>query len=465
MVFSRFRLVMFLRIALIALTMVGVVWSVSMDEPMVGLAAILTMLVVAQLWSTIRYAESITREMTRFLQAVQSEDFTQNFDQKRMGEPFLQLGQALKSVSDRFRSIRAEKEGHDQYVQSVIRQVGTGLISFDHQGDVRLINNAAKSLLGIRQLKHIDQLDQVHPGMTDRFRNLEPGDRELMDTAEGQLSLYATGFTLQGEAFVTVSLQDIAQELDNERMRNELDLAHAVQQQLFPTCPPVRKGLDICGHCIPARETGGDYYDWLDGRDQQLSLIIGDVSGKGMAAAFYMTLCKGFFQSFTDSGLAPAPILEQVNALLSRTMERNRFVSVFFGTVDPGSRQLTYCRAGHNPPLLLRNGETEPEELNARGIALGLEKGLRFNTALQQDALNLAPGDILVCYTDGITEAMDNDDTQYGTGRLARVVVENRNRTATDILNAVFTDVQRFSGQPAPADDMTLIVMSIGASS
>lgn len=468
MVFSRFRVVAAIRVLLLVLTIVVAVGAFFRHPPMITAGLLIILVAVVQVIGLIRYVELVAREMDRFLLAIRTEDFTQSFQHIGLGKSFDQLGKSLKEAGDQFRNIRAEREGHYHYLQTVIRQVGTGLISFNENGDVKLMNNTAKRLLGVQRLRNIAQLSDVDPALVSLFQRLKPGDRYLFQVQHEnlpvRLSLYATSFTLRDEVFTMVSVQDIGSELDNERMRKELELAHQVQSRLFPEQKFKVEGVDLAGHCIPARETGGDYYDWFTGNSHALTLVIGDVSGKGMAAAFYMTLCKGFFQSLAESKLSPAATMAQVNQMLSGVMEKNRFVSIFLGQYDSRSGHFTYARAGHNPPILLTADSEEPRFLQARGLALGLETGQRFREAQMQESVDLRVGDLLVCYTDGITEAMDREGNQYGLERMIDVVQARRKDSAQDIMDAIFQDVLTFTAGTPQMDDMTLLILKPGAS-
>ncbi len=463
--FSRFRLEVVIRTLLLVLTLAGLVFLVLRDPPLYAAAAVITLLAIIQIWSLIGYTETVAREVTRLLQAIRSRDFTQNFGMKRLGSDFEQLADALKQVNEDFRDVRAQKESHDHYLQSVVRQVSTGLLSFNRKGDIRLLNDAAANLLNTHPVHSIYQLKRVDADLPELLQSLQPGDRKLIQLGDGeqqtQIALHASGLTLRGEHFTMVSLQDIGRELDHERLQNELKLARQVQQQLFPHKPPVIAGVDVAGHCIPARETGGDYFDWLLHPDGRVSMIIGDVSGKGMAAAFYMTLCKGVCQTLASSNVTTRDMVRQINIMLSDMMEANRFVSVFMGTLDPGSCRLTYCRAGHNPPLLIRSRNGQTEWLQARGLALGVQNDTGFSAVQTEATIQLYPGDVLVCYTDGITEAMNRNGEQFGTHRLEIAAKEQSQNSAEDILQGILRNVQAFVGDECAHDDMTLIVHAI----
>lgn len=463
--FSRFRAEVGIRVLLLTLTLSGLVLLVHREPPLYAASAVLVILAVFQVWALIRYTETVARDVTRLLQAVRSRDFTQNFGMKRLGPDFRQLTDALKQVNEDFRDIRAQKESHDHYFQSVVRQVSTGLLSFNRKGDIRLLNDAAANLLNTHPIRNVDQLKRVDRDLPTLLRLLEPGDRKLINLVNGddrtQIALHASGLTLRGEQFTMVSLQDIGRELDHERLQNELELARQVQQQLFPQKPPAIAGMEITGHCIPARETGGDYFDWLNHPDGRMSLIIGDVSGKGMAAAFYMTLCKGVCQTLASSHISTLDMVRQINTMLVETMEASRFVSVFMGTIDPETDRLTYCRAGHNPPLLIRSATGETEWLQERGLALGVESDPGFSAIQKEATVQLYPGDVLVCYTDGITEAMNQNGEQFGVHRLEQTVNGLLQKDSDTILRTIIEDVQAFVGDECAHDDMTLIVLTV----
>jgi hypothetical protein len=243
------------------------------------------------------------------------------------------------------------------------------------------------------------------------------------------------------------------------RMTRELEIARQVQMRLLPKESPFVDGFEICGACLPAKEVGGDYYDFFDLGEGRWGITIGDVSGKGVPAAIYMTLTKGIVQSQANHIQSPAEVLVRANNLLYRNIDRDSFVSLFYAILDGPKKTLTYSRAGHNPVLLYRNGTDTCQLLEADGMALGLEQGDVFYRVIQEEEIVMGAGDLLTFYTDGLTEAMNRKRQQYGEVRLAELIQRHHGRSAQDIYQAVIRDYQQFVRDMPRHDDMTLILI------
>ncbi|MGH7601201.1 MAG: PP2C family protein-serine/threonine phosphatase, partial [bacterium] len=195
---------------------------------------------------------------------------------------------------------------------------------------------------------------------------------------------------------------------EKERMKRELEIARQVQLKFLPRGLPAIKGLDVAALCIPANEVGGDYYDFVKLGDYRLGVLVGDVSGKGILAAFYMTLAKGIIKSSIQENLSPAQVLIRANQLFYENVDRGIFVSLVYGVFDLEKRTFTSARAGHNPILLLRHHEQNATFVSSQGFALGLEHGELFRRNIQEQTVVINSGDVFVFYTDGFTEAMNS---------------------------------------------------------
>jgi len=248
---------------------------------------------------------------------------------------------------------------------------------------------------------------------------------------------------------------------ERERMKKELEIARNVQIGLLPKTNPKIKGFDISGTCLPAKEVGGDYFDFVTLGPKKLGIVIGDVSGKGVPAAIYMTLTKGILQSHADDTVSPRLVLNKVNKLLYRNMEKNSFVSMFYAVLNIDEKTLTFARAGHIPGIMINQKNGAKQELNTNGIALGLEEGKVFNRMLQEKTITLSPGDTLVFYTDGFTEAMNLVHEEYGEERFVELISENRAKSAQELIEILFNTVKGFSKDVPQHDDMTVVVIKI----
>jgi sigma-B regulation protein RsbU (phosphoserine phosphatase) len=206
---------------------------------------------------------------------------------------------------------------------------------------------------------------------------------------------------------------------------------------------------------------GGDYYDFFPLDDTHLGILIGDVSGKGMSAAFYITLAKGVILSQIQQSLSPADVLCKVNKLLYDTMERGKFISLIYGVFNTATMEFTYAQAGHNP-ILHRKSDSSTEMLPARGLALGLDSGHVFNHATTNHSVHLDAGDSLILYTDGVTEAVNLSGEEFDIKGLLHSAGKN-SADSLALLQAIITDVQTFIGKAKQHDDITLVVIKNNA--
>jgi hypothetical protein len=248
---------------------------------------------------------------------------------------------------------------------------------------------------------------------------------------------------------------------ERERMQRELELAAKVQLSLLPKRQPEIPGFDIAGFSLPAKEAGGDYYDFVKLGGNKLGIAIGDVSGKGMGAAIYMTLTKGILQAHAEENVSPKIVMDKVNKLLYRTVEKNTFVSMFYAVLDVDRKKLSYSRAGHNPGILYSHQGGSTKELKSKGMALGLERGHIFRETLIEEEISLADGDLVVLYTDGLTEAMNRSRAEYGESKLVNSIKEYRELPSQRIIELVFKDIQKFTNGYPQHDDMTMVVIKI----
>lgn len=243
------------------------------------------------------------------------------------------------------------------------------------------------------------------------------------------------------------------------RLQKELEIARRVQLGLLPKVQPTISGFDISGACVPALEVGGDYFDYVYLHDGNLGIAVGDVSGKGVPAAIYMTLTKGILQSHAEEEHSPKEVLSKVNHLMYRTIERSWYVSMFYAVLDIRKKVLRFARAGHNPAIVFSSGESESRLLKPAGIGLGLEVGPIFVKTLVEGELKLSSGDTLVFYTDGFTEAMNSQLEEFGEERFLDLLHHNSNGSAADLVQHAFDEVRKFAGDHPQHDDMTIVVL------
>jgi len=460
MVFKRFKLQVVGRILLISLT-ISIILFFAFIERQTLVALLFGFFTIIQVVSLINYVDKTNRDLNLFLQSINHDDFSVTFDSKKYGATFKDLEEAFTKVTSRFLKIRSEKEENFRYLQTVVQHVGTGLISYLPNGEVELINSVAKKLLNINHLKNLKSLETISKPLADTLFSLKPGESSLLEVEmNGRtafMSINATQFKLQAKVYTLVSIQDIQSEIERERMATELNIAYQVQKSLLPRSNPILSGYDIVGLCIPAKEVGGDYYDFFPLEDNKLGIVIGDVSGKGVPAAIYMTLTKGIIQSHTHNLDSPGEVLKNVNKLLYQILEPGNFVSMFFAVLDGNTGELSCARAGHNEAILYSSTNNKVTNIQPGGIGLGLEKGDIFDSKIKEQTIHLNPNDILIFYTDGFTEAMNHQRELFGETRLQTSLLKNQDKKMVDLVQSVSTDVKNFVGKSSQFDDMTII--------
>ena len=259
----------------------------------------------------------------------------------------------------------------------------------------------------------------------------------------------------ESDPFTPSYLTEIAQQ---ERLKSELDIATQVQSSLLPHTMPEMPGLDIAAMCLPAQEVGGDYFDFIRLDEHRLALIVGDVSGKGIQAAFYMTLTKGFIHAICREEESPAKVLTRVNDLFCQNAPRGIFISLIYGVFDTRKNTFSFARAGHDP-VIFRPDMEQLEFLKPMGLAIGLTPEHTFETCIEDQTIDLTAGDLIVFYTDGVTEAVNPNKEQFGTDRLAQMVQEVGSMRASMILQNLSQKLQLFVKATSRHDDMTLMVV------
>ncbi len=249
---------------------------------------------------------------------------------------------------------------------------------------------------------------------------------------------------------------------EKQRLDDELRIARDIQQSLLPETPPSFRGLSIADLCVPAREVGGDYYDFFDLGPRQLGVLVADVSGKGTSAALYMAELKGLMLALSHLERSPKALLTRVNRLLADHLDNRSFITMTYAVIDLEARTLTHARAGHTP-LIVASSEGV-DVIVPDGMVLGLRlpgAADRFESILEEHTRPLNAGDVVVLYTDGITEAMDVTGELFTDAALSRVVSAHHALDAGGIRERVLREVSAFVGDAEPHDDMTMVVVKV----
>jgi sigma-B regulation protein RsbU (phosphoserine phosphatase) len=238
-------------------------------------------------------------------------------------------------------------------------------------------------------------------------------------------------------------------------LANELQQAAEIQRRLLPQKAPVVPGFDIAGYNASCRTVGGDYYDFLPYPDGKIGLLVADVAGKGMPAALMVSSLQARVQVLFEEYTELAARVTRLNRIMHTSCPNNRFITFFLGILDPETGEMTYCNAGHNPPLLVRaNGKVETLETT------GLILGILPNSVIAESKCKLEPGDLVVLFSDGVTEASQMDvDDEFGEERLGETLLGCSKQPASGMIDTVIQKVAEFTHGAPPADDITLIVV------
>lgn len=242
--------------------------------------------------------------------------------------------------------------------------------------------------------------------------------------------------------------------IEKKRLEVQLEVARQVQLELLPASDPKVEGFDICAWNFSTEEVSGDYYDWVSIYEDQIGLVIADVSGKGVPAALLMAFLRASLRAAIHIGYAPHISMAKVNYLLWESIERNQFVTAFYGVLDASNKTLAYTNAGHNPPLLM-NADGTAHFMERGGLPLGMFRNTRYYEYYQ----SIEPGQILVLYTDGVTEASNLKEEEYGRERLERSVRDNRHLSARELITAIQQDVNIWTDGRGASDDMTFFII------
>jgi sigma-B regulation protein RsbU (phosphoserine phosphatase) len=242
--------------------------------------------------------------------------------------------------------------------------------------------------------------------------------------------------------------------IEKKRLEGQLEVARQVQLELLPANDPQLEGFDICAWNFSTEEVSGDYYDWVSIYEDQIGMVIADVSGKGVPAALLMAFLRASLRAAIHIGYAPHISMAKVNYLLWESIERNQFVTAFYGVLDASNKTLAYTNAGHNPPLLM-DADGTARFIERGGLPLGMFRDTRYYEYYQA----IEPGQILVLYTDGATEANGANGEEYGRARLEAAVRASRHLSARDLITAIQQDVLAWTDGRGASDDMTFFIV------
>ena len=299
---------------------------------------------------------------------------------------------------------------------------------------------------------------------TDRVRQ---GDftHRIRIQARDQLGELAGSFNQ-----MTASIENLLlTAAEKKRLEEELRIARQIQMSLLPRGTLDIPGLTVTALCVPAREVGGDYYDFFRLPQNRLGILIADVSGKGTSAALYMAELKGLVLSLSQIYFSPRQLLIEVNRIISENLDSRSFITMTYAVLDLARGQMTYARAGHTPMIHFAAGQTAPAAarvLTPSGMVVGLRidgAAEKFEALLEEDTIELGLGDVIVLYTDGITEAMNLESDLFGDARLGGIVEEHGHLESGELRERILREIEAFVGGADQHDDMTMILLKIEA--
>lgn len=260
--------------------------------------------------------------------------------------------------------------------------------------------------------------------------------------------------------YASIALENsrlLKESIEKERLEKELDVAREMQKKLLPAVNPDLKEIQICSVFIPAFEVGGDFYDFYADKADEFSFVIGDVAGKGISAAFVMAEVKGIFESLTKILSSPKEILFKANQILARTLHRKNFVSALYGNINLTNSEFKFARAGHCPAILVRDEEIFSYQ--PKGLALGLDFTDCFSENLEEVKINLKKDDTLIFYTDGITEAKNKSNEDFGESRFLETIKINSHRDVNQLAKEIISEISVFTNDSTQYDDITLLIL------
>jgi len=266
---------------------------------------------------------------------------------------------------------------------------------------------------------------------------------------------------------MTASIEGLlVEKAEKERLEQELKIARSIQMSLLPQGPLLMPGVSLSGHCEPAREVGGDYYDFLPLENERIGILIADVAGKGTSAALYMAELKGLVLSLSRHHVSPRTLLIEANSIISKHLDSRSFITMTYAVVDLRARTITFARAGHCPMIYVPGPDAlsrTPQVLTPEGMVLGLQFDLgdTFDRLLEEVTLPLGRGDLFLLYTDGISEAMNEQGDCFGDQRLVDLAERNADLKSDDQCERILSDVHAFAGAAAQHDDMTMVLLKM----
>jgi sigma-B regulation protein RsbU (phosphoserine phosphatase) len=335
-------------------------------------------------------------------------------------------------------------------IEGVARQ-GQPVITGDAQLDPRFSMRQSVRLLGLRSILCVPlRFRERILGVIYVDNRIQAGLFSQADLDLLNAIAYSAAIAIENARLYQVAVE-------KGRLERELQMAREVQMSLLPTEIPAAPGWEFAARWLPARQTAGDYYDFIPAAGGQLGMVVADVSDKGMPAALFMALTRSFVRASMDPS-APVESMRRANRLICADSQSGMFVTLFYALLDPSRHEITYINAGHNPPLYFQMGRQAGQgalmRLGRTGMALGVEE----DSPYEARRLTLKPGDFLVLYTDGVTDALNSDGRSFDMENLESVVLANREKSAAEMATLLERAILGFIGQEPLFDDITVLI-------
>lgn len=332
-----------------------------------------------------------------------------------------------------------------------VADLGTPLLIADAECDPRIPRHQPE-FLRIRSLLLVPM--RFHQNVTGVLAVVNRVDGHSFN--ESDLSLLQA---LADQASAAVYYAGLRESLDEKkRIDHDLSLAREIQAGLLPAELPKISGVELAAFNQPAKMIGGDYYDVIQIDDRHIGLVLADVSGKSIGGALLMSICRSVVRAQAPGTMSPAQLLRSVNRVISKDIADDMFITMVYIVLDTTTHRMTLARAGHEKPVLLRAGQPA-EFIDSNGIAVGLGDSNLFDQLINEVSLDLQPDDMLVAYTDGITEAMNHQREEWGLNTFVETCKKSRAEGAHSLVSNVRQRLQRFVGDDPQYDDMTLLAM------
>lgn len=338
-------------------------------------------------------------------------------------------------------------------IVDTVARYGQPVLTSDAQLDARFSMRQSVKILGLRSILCVP----LH--VKKRVLGVVYVDNRIQAGLFKQADLDLLTAISASAAIAIENARLYALAVEQGRLERELQLARQLQDSLLPSETPHLPGWEFAARWLPARQVAGDYYDFLPGENNQLGLVVADVSDKGMPAALLMTLTRSIVRASLDQAISPAEGIMRSNRQICPHSVSGMFVTMFYATVNAQDNQFTYVNAGHNPPLFFqcrgKRGSGSINRLGRTGMALGVES----ENIYKQFTLKFNPGDLMVLYTDGVTDALDAQGNEFGLERLEGLILDHCSTSAEKMMHLLEQSIHDFVGNAAIFDDITIMVV------